>query len=139
MNQYKLAFGPVTLALLLAGCTDLDMAEDDESGDGDEETSTVEQASWTTWYNMSNDFNTAVVRVCKTTTRINWEFGYNTFTRAQTGGGGLSYITSNIAGQNWGSRYRTRGNASSFEVYLGTEQAPNVAGLHLPIGYIPNC
>jgi hypothetical protein len=120
--------------VILAGC----METGDEAAELDleEETSTTEQGSWTSWVNLSSPVGTGYVRACKTSTRINWEFGYNSYTTAQTWGDGIGLLQSNIAGQGWGQKYRTRAG-TTFSIALGSNNHFWV--MHWNIGSLPNC
>jgi hypothetical protein len=141
MKHTKLALGSIVVALLAGACTDMEMdAPEDGEADDVEDTSTIEQGSWSAWYNLSGPYHSGYVRACKTSTRINWEFGYNSYPLATTvvlPGGGA--ITSNIAGQSWGQKYRTRGSATLFAIYLGTPEAPRSNGISWEIWTLPNC
>jgi hypothetical protein len=133
------ALSALALGLLAGACADIDdtdAAEDTEEID-DDDTSTVEQGVYTSWYNLSGPAGSGLVRACKTPTRINWEFGYNTYTTAITGGSGISTITSSIAGQGWGQKYRTRGSATTFDVALGKNGS--FKGIVYVVAQLPDC
>lgn len=128
----------LALSLFTGACAleDGSDAEDVEATD-DDGTSTVEQGVYTAWYNLSGPAGSAVVRACKTSTRIYWEFGYNTYTTAITSGNGMSELTSSIAGQSWGQKYRTRNSATTFNISLGTNGS--FKGVGYVIAQLPNC
>lgn len=123
----------LALTLFAAACTDL---ADPIEGD-DEDTTAIEQGVYTPWYDLSGAAGTGVVRACKTPTRINWEFGYNTYTTAITSGNGMTSITSDISGQTWGQRYRTRGSATTFNIALGKNGS--FKGVGYVISQLPDC
>jgi hypothetical protein len=132
IKHITLAF---TLALSTAACV---AEEGDEDIDDSEDTSSVEQGVYSPWYDVSGPYGSGVVRACKTATRINWEFGYNTYQTATTGGIGLSTLNSSIAGQSWGQKYRTRGGATSFWIALGTNGHSKAIGWP-SVSMIPDC
>lgn len=112
----------ISVAFVLAvstGCVDtedtVDISPDDP---GDVEQPDAGQPigvayAYSRWWTMDALGGDAQLRWCRTATRVNWEFRYNTFARVATSGSNMSRIVSNIAGVSSGSKYRTH-NGSTF-------------------------
>ena len=80
------------------------------------------------------------VRVCKTSTRINWEFTGNAdFYRVQTSGNGISAIDSNIDYVWSGSKYRTRAGTTFNWFFDSYRNGCGGVGYGMYISQMPSC
>jgi hypothetical protein len=84
------------------------MNDDDEPDD--DQLSETEQGVYSNWVN----YDGISLRFCRTNDRINWQFANNTYSQVTTWGSSISAMTSWIAGQSSGSKYRTRNGATWF-------------------------
>lgn len=123
----------LSLSLFAACVTD----PADDPNEPDLELASVEQGAYTAWYDLSGPYGSGIVRACKTSTRVYWQYAYNTYTTAATSGDGISYLESNIAGSSTGTKYRTRGAATYFVISLGTNL--HWKGIQYPISSLPSC
>jgi hypothetical protein len=114
---------------VFAGCID-DAAEDDS-----ETVSETEQGIYSNWVTVGDCM---VARFCRTASRINWQFAYNSCSTVTTFGNTFGEITSNIAGVPSGSKYRTRNGATAF--YMRFNGGP-VGGYHYgrSVESMPDC
>ena len=119
-------------------------AEDEAIADPSEEAGDIAPDhapfGYSSWRTLTTPAGCSVlVRSCKTSTRINWEFGYNSsFYRVVTLGDGISQLSSNIDGQSWGSKYRTRAG-TQFNWFFDSYNGCGGVGYGMFISQMPNC
>lgn len=122
-----------------AGCA-VEIEDEDEDTLEAEEPSTTAAAAYGYWrcLERASPYSRVCWRACKTSTRINWQFADNYyFNKVSSYGSTISWLTSNIAGQVSGSKYRTRNNTSTFGVLF--EGLAGQLWNELPISEIPDC
>lgn len=118
------------LLLILGGC----LAEGTE--DEDVDVGETEQAAYSSWTQLGIYDLHAQIRVCKTATRINWQFQNSNFSNVRTFGDGISSLSTNISGVSSGSKYRTRGGTwMTIEFWTGN----NGALRWFPFSLMPDC